>query len=603
MLKKNTENVLISRVLPEVWSVHWRKVILALTMALGYSITTVLPLIITASLVEALTGKAPSVKTLFIRELLHIPNSFDKTNISMLFMVLGEVFIILLLRGIFNFLRIYYSSDVSYNYCADLRERLYKHVQKLSYTFLDSSRAGDLMQRVTTAITDLQNFMCNSLEDFFVSPIMVMGIIVYLAIMYPKLLIYIIVLLIIIAFTWSLFGKRLRTATKANQKYQGEMTTHLQEGLSTIRLVQSFCTESRELVKFNQSNRKALMESIKALRLQSGLVTIVESIGLFGPFAVIGLLGYAMLMWDATIGDLMLVGGMLSMIANPILKVSRLASNAYNGQAAADRAFDLMDTPIDIFDPPDAIVLPECRGNIDFREASFAYKSGQPVLKQFNLHINSGQVIAIVGESGSGKSTILNLIPRFYDLQKGSLLVDGIDVRKLTLSSLRKHIGMVQQDTILIHGSIRENITYGLPNYTEQDLLNAARAADAHDFILDLKNGYETIVGERGIMLSGGQRQRIAIARVLLKDPKILLLDEATSSLDSVTESAVQQALEKLMYGRTTIIVAHRISSIQNADKILVLKNGSIVEAGTHIELLEVSGEYFRLYQAYNKKD
>lgn len=603
MLKHTNENVLISRVLPEVWSFHWRKIIIALLMALGYSLTTLVPVPIIAALIEALTGQSSSADTNRIRHIFHIPSRIDETNIEILFVILGVVLLLLIFRSVFNFLRLYYNSEVSYNYCADLRERLYKHVQKLSYSFLDSSRAGDLMQRVTTAITDLQNFMGSSLEDFFVSPILVLSVIVYLALSYPWLMGYMLILLICISLLWNWFSKRLRVATIANQQYQGEMTTYLQEGLSTIRLVQSFCTESKEQLRFNQANRMALAESIRALRLQSGLWTIVDFIGLLGPFAMIALLGYAMLKFHTNIGDLMEVVGMLGMIANPILKISRLASNSLVGRAAADRAFELLDTPIEIFNEPNAIDLSECKGRVVFSDANFSYKIGHPVLKHFNSHIHPGQVIAIVGESGSGKSTILNLIPRFYDLQSGSLLIDGIDIRRIKLESLRSHIGMVQQETILIHGTIRENITYGLSSYSEQDLLNAARAADAHDFILDLKNGYETIVGERGVMLSGGQRQRIAIARVLLKDPKILLLDEATSALDSVTEYSIQQALEKLMYGRTTIIVAHRFSTIQNADRILVLKNGSIVESGTHSELIGFSGEYLRLYKAFSKKD
>jgi subfamily B ATP-binding cassette protein MsbA len=516
-------------------------------------------------------------------------------KVRLLWTVLLLVFVILLVRAASVYVKAYYSSYVSYHMSYDLRNRIYGHIHQLSFSFFDKSRAGELMSRVTGDVAYLQQFALNSLEDFFVAPLTVVVGAILLFVKYPEVALSVTGSLVFIAVVLRIFGRMLAGVSRRMQEINATLTAILSEGISTIRIVQAFGMEKREIDKFRETNELFFRKSRNLTVLSAALMPIVEFAVFLSVLLVIGMIGYKIISGTSTFGDILAIAGTMAIVANPVNRVTRVFVNLNQGAAAAERIFSVLDTPIEIKDASGALPLPETSGRIEFKNVDFSYNSGEEILKDFNLEVRPGQVIAIVGSSGSGKSTVMNLIPRFYEPDAGSVEVDGVNIAAVKLADLRRHIGIVAQDSILVHGTIRENIAYGKPDAEEIDIIRAAQSANAHNFIMELPEGYNTLVGERGVTLSGGERQRIAIARALLKDPRILLLDEATSSLDTVSEAVVQDALNKLMFGRTTLIAAHRLSTVRNADLIVVLKDGRIVERGTHDDLMHIRGEYWRL--------
>jgi len=392
------------------------------------------------------------------------------------------------------------------------------------------------------------------------------------------------------------FGKRLRKFSRKSQQRMGSLTSFLHETIIGNRIVKAFNMEDYEKQRFAQENEKFFKTVLKRVKIRAISHPMMELLGGLGVAAIIWVGGYSVIRGESTPGTFFSFLTALLMLYAPIRDLSKVNLEVQEGIAAAIRVFELLDTQPEIKEEKDAIPLPPISKGIEFRKVSFKYDN-EDVLKDISFYVNVGEVIAIVGTSGAGKTSLVNLLPRFYDVEEGEILIDGIDIRKVTLKSLRDQIGLVTQQTILFNDTVRNNIAYGSPNRSDEEVIEAAKAANAHEFIKRLPNGYDTIIGEQGVRLSGGERQRISIARALLKNPPILILDEATSSLDSESEKEVQNALGRLMQGRTVFVIAHRLSTIRNAHRIIVLSEGKIVEEGTHDELINLNGEYRRLYE------
>jgi ABC-type multidrug transport system fused ATPase/permease subunit len=504
----------------------------------------------------------------------------------------------LLVRAGAGYIRTYHSQALSYGIATDTRNQLYAHLQRLSYSFFDRSRQGELMSKVTNDVLRLEEFIRNCTEDFVVAPLKVIGAVACVFFLNWQLALVVLITAAGTALLLRTTSTSLRQINVAVQKQMGELTAHLAEGINTIRLAQSFGLEQDALERFQQVNHAALDKVLGHVRIMAVVLPVIELLGMLAPLVIIGMLSYQAITTHTIleIGDLIAIAGYGALVANPLGKLSRLMVTLATGEAASQRIQSVLQTKPEITDQPGAFELEDTAGLVEFDNVSLRYNPNEPwALHNFSLTVRPGEVVALVGGSGSGKSSLVHLVPRFYEVTEGRVLLDGYDLRTLTLASLRRQIGIVSQDTILVHGTIRENIAYGSPHADDKDILDAALSANAHQFIMELPQGYDTLVGERGVTLSGGQRQRIAIARVLLRDPRILLLDEATSALDSVNEAIVQDALNKLMYGRTTLVVAHRLSTVRHASRIVVLDKGRLAEEGSHSELLQLGGEYARL--------
>ena len=506
------------------------------------------------------------------------------------------ILVLFFLRGVFSYMQGYLMSYIANRVIIDIRNEVYARVQRLSLRFFDARKTGSLMSRLTNDIGALQNAIVNDFVNIVKESVILIGSLVGMVILHWRLTLLCIIIVPLVSITIKYFGRKLKKSGHMMQERIADVTSHLQETIGGIRVVKSFFREDYEIARFRQINQASFGAAMKAARQSSQLSPVVEFIAAIAVTAIIWYGGWSVIDGELTAGELIAFLIYAINLANPVRRLSSLYGDIQRSMAAGERVFALLDEVPDIREKDNAIALPVLRGDVVFDAVHFQYEPSKEVLSGISFHAEPGQKIALVGPSGSGKSTIANLIPRFYDVTAGAIRIDGHDVRDVTLASLREQIGIVPQDTALFNTTIEENIRYGRLDATDEEVAAAVRAANAEEFVRQLPQGLQTSIGDRGLVLSGGQRQRIAIARALLKDPRILILDEATSALDTESEQLVQAALERLMIGRTAFIIAHRLTTIQDADHILVIDRGRIVESGMHQSLLALHGMYYNLY-------
>lgn len=479
---------------------------------------------------------------------------------------------------------------------ADMRRDLFDHLQKLSFSFYDNANTGKLMSRVTNDLFDISELAHHGPEDLFISAVKILGAVIIMLTMDVRLTLILLALMTAIVFFTGYYNLKMRSVFARNREKIALINARTQDSLAGIRVVKSFSNENIEKEKFAEGNRQFLETKEDSYTIMGRFFSgnqFLQGI-LYLSVLVIG--GYFLSRNNISTSDLIAYILFINVFLNPIDRLVSFTEQLQRGMTGFDRFLEIIETKPDIEDSEDAIELTDVEGEIEFKDVSFSYNDKTEVLKGVNLTIPKGHTVALVGPSGGGKTTFCNLIPRFYEVNEGSITIDGKDIRSLSLESLRRSIGVVQQDVYLFSGTIYENIAYGKPGATMEEIVQAAKLANAHEFIMELEKGYDTYVGERGIKLSGGQKQRISIARAFLKNPPILILDEATSALDNESERLVQESLRVLAKGRTTLVIAHRLSTIKNADKIIVLTSNGIEEQGTHRELLEKGGVYASLH-------
>lgn len=481
----------------------------------------------------------------------------------------------------------------------DMRRDLFDHLHKLSFSYYDNTKVGTIMSRITSDLFDITEFAHHCPEEFFIAGIKIIAGFIILSSFNLWLTCIIFAILPLMMVCTRFFNKRMRKAFKESRVQTGELNAAVEDSLLGVRVVKSFAAEAQEKEKFKKGNTlfaKIRRSAYFAMAGFHGSTRLFDGV-MYIAVVVVGAL--FLKNGGITVADFTAYLMFVTTLLTSVRRIVEFTEQFQRGITGIERFFEIMDEPVEIEDAPGAKELSQVQGDIEFKDVTFSYTE-EETLSHLSVHIKAGENVALVGPSGGGKTTLCNLIPRFYEISEGSITIDGGDIRDYTLASLRRNIGMVQQDVYLFSGTVRENILYGKPDATEEEMIKAAKLAGAHEFIVGLGDGYDTYVGERGLKLSGGQKQRISIARVFLKNPPILILDEATSALDNESERLVQQSLERLAKGRTTLTIAHRLTTIQNADRILVLTEDGIVEEGTHSQLIDKGGVYHNFYQMYS---
>ncbi len=515
------------------------------------------------------------------------------------------IIIVFLFKNLFSYLQTWFMSFVEQGIIRDIRLQLYTHFHKLSLSYFTEEKKGILISRIINDVQIIKDSMIAVINSIFRDPPLIIIFSAVLFIFNWKLTLLVFALLPVTGFILAKIGDSLKKRSIRSQERIADITSILDETFGAMRIVKAFGMENYEIERFREEEKKYFRLLTSLIRRRALASPITESLGVITISIILYFIGTQIVLGksDMTPGAFFVFLGIFFQMMPSIKLFGQVFNSIQEGIAASERVFSILDTTPKIIDAPNAIEFKSFNKGIQFQNVSFKYEKSDLILNNINLEINKGEVLAIVGPSGAGKSSLVDLIPRFYDVTDGSILIDGIDIRIITMKSLRSFIGVVTQETILFNDTVKNNIAYGLQDVSPDKIIEAAKAANAHNFIQVLKDGYETVIGDRGTKLSGGERQRLSIARALLKNPPILILDEATSSLDTESEVLVQQAIERLMKGRTSIVIAHRLSTVQRANKIIVLSDGEIVEEGTHEVLLSKLGLYHKLYNMQFKLD
>ncbi|AIQ67974.1 multidrug ABC transporter ATP-binding protein [Paenibacillus graminis] len=519
-------------------------------------------------------------------------------SLTLLYTLTAAVIVLYLIQWIAGVYRIKYTNVIGQRVIYDLRSDLFRHIQKLSFNFFDKRPAGSVLVRVTNDINSLQDLFTNGVVNLMIDSVQLIGIMVILLLINWKLGLAVMITVPVMFFVSTKLRQKIRIAWQDVRMKNSRINSHLNESIQGIRVTQAYTQEKENMNYFDAMNMDSRKSWNRASAMNQAFGPIIEITGGFGTMILFWFGAYLIQTGDLTVGFLVAFSTYVSNFWDPINRLGQMYNQLLVAMASSERIFEYLDEQPAVQDNPGATPLPKIKGDIKFNKVVFEYEKGRAALKGIDLDVKAGQSIALVGHTGSGKSTIINLIGRFYDIKSGSITIDGKDTREVTLQSLREQIGIVLQDTFIFSGTIRDNIRFGRLDATDQEVEEAAKAVDAHDFISKLPGGYETEVEERGSALSMGQRQLLSFARALLANPRILILDEATASIDTETEIKIQEALKILLQGRTSFIVAHRLSTIRHADKIVVLDHGEIKEEGTHAELTAQDGIYNGLIEA-----
>ncbi len=510
----------------------------------------------------------------------------------------GTIIVFFIIRPPIEYYRQYFAQNVSNKVLFDIRKEIYAHLQRLSLRYYANTRAGEVISRVINDVEQTKTFVMTGLMNIWLD---LATIVIAIAIMFAmdiKLTLVALIAFPFYALSVKYFFGKLRSLTRKRSQALAGVQSYLHERVAGMSIIKSFTLEKHEQKLFNEANGEFLEKALDHTKWNAKSFAVVNTITDVAPLLVIAYAGYQVINGDLSVGTMVAFIAYIERLYGPLRRLVSSSTALTQSIASMDRMFELIDEPYEVKNKEKALELSRVRGEVRFQNVSFQYEAdGSQILNDIHFTINPGETVAFVGMSGGGKSTIISLIPRFYDTTAGTVYVDGCNVQDVTLHSLRSHIGIVLQDNILFSDSVKENILMGKPGATDEEVMAAAKAANAHDFIMSLPNGYNTKVGERGVKLSGGQKQRVAIARVFLKNPPILILDEATSALDLESEALIQESLDRLAHDRTTIMIAHRLSTITHADKILVIDHGQLIEQGTHEQLMKEQGTYYNLFQ------